>query len=403
MRLLKVGVLILLIWLTIHLQGECFELVKEDNSNNFVLLIDKSGSMQNSIEDLKLGVKHFINKMEDTDKGLIVSFSSSIDIHGKFSTNQSTLVGSLKSIETGGSTKLYDAIVRATSELQKQDGNKIIVYFTDGQDTGSLLSLSEIEKINISEGTYIYGIGMGDVNVQALTRLSKITNGEFVISNNSRELNDVYNDIMVKYNNKYKNMKRTCKVTVLSIPNSNNVTIDGVGYMGTPLNIDSFPAGNHDINVQFANGKARCTFSTELGYRTIITLRETDIGKDLIVSSNLPGSYVFVDSVYVGITSYNIIRNVTAEKILSNNDQLCIEELSVGKHKIEIIGIPEFEWGNNQRREFNIEIMDSGHSKLYLYVPILKRKDNIVTNISNVKEIKTSTDPFDELERGVFE
>ncbi|MDP8320839.1 MAG: VWA domain-containing protein [Candidatus Stygibacter australis] len=403
MRILKACVLFLFIFLTAQIQCECFELIEEDYSNNFVLLVDKSGSMQNSIDDLKMGVEHFINKMKNNDKGLIVSFSSSIEIHETFSSNTSTLVRSLRSIETGGNTRLYDAIVRATSELQKQDGNKIIVYFTDGYDTGSLLSLSEIEKINVSEGIYIYGIGMGDVNVQGLTRLSKITNGEFVISNDSSDLKDIYTNIIMSYNKKYQNMKETCKVTVLSIPDRKRVTINGVDYGETPLNLDSFQTGKNNVAVQFANGKAGCSFLTKLGYRTIITLRETDIGKDLIVTSNLPGSYVFIDSVYVGITSYKVLRGVTIQKMFIDKDQLCIKDLSVGNHKLEIIGIPEIEWGSDQKREFNIEIMEDGPGELCIYVPILKRKDNIVTNIANVNEIKTSNDPFDELDKEVFE
>ena len=116
--------------------------------NNFQLIIDKSGSMSGvAILDAKAGAKYFVSKMKNNDAAGVIAFSSSIEDVVSFTSHKATLNSGIASISIGGATHLYDALATGVKTLSGSDGARVIVYLTDGHDTGSNFSLSNLRYI----------------------------------------------------------------------------------------------------------------------------------------------------------------------------------------------------------------------------------------------------------------
>jgi len=369
-----------------------------------VLVIDKSGSMEGKpIKHAKTGAANFIKATSSEDFISVIAFDNTVETVSDFSNHKNNLNQAVNGINTGGSTALYDAIAKAFSELIQRKGTKIIVFLTDGRDNQSRYTLSEIRKMNVSEGVFVYGIGLGDVNETSLKALTQATNGYLELTKDSSDLENIYPKILNKYYHKYGNQQRfNGGITIRSLPDSKRVYFNEKDVGNTPFKIDNVSPGNHEVEVLFDRGTATCSFPVKAGYRTVIDLRESDLGKDVMILSNLTGCNVFIDDSYVGTTSYRPVRvneSNFREKLKDRTDQLNIRFLPLGKHIIRIKGIPDFDWGAGQEAVLELFILKEDEDQIYIYAPLMDQNEELWSNTLMIKDLTPKLDPYDELEK----
>ena len=124
--------------------------------NIFLLIIDKSGSMSGSaMSDAKTGAKYFISQLKKDDKAGLISFSNSISEEVPITSNRSSLRAGISGLSPGGGTQLYDALASGVKTLISSSGTRIIVYLTDGYDTGSNFSLSNVGSMFLVENIFL--------------------------------------------------------------------------------------------------------------------------------------------------------------------------------------------------------------------------------------------------------
>jgi Ca-activated chloride channel homolog len=103
-----------------------------------VLLLDTSRSTVFKIEDIQEAAAKFTEQLRADDKVMVVSFDSKVYINSEFTNDREKLRRAIYKTRTGGGTKLYDAVDLVIAErLDKIEGRKAIVLFTDGVDTES--------------------------------------------------------------------------------------------------------------------------------------------------------------------------------------------------------------------------------------------------------------------------
>jgi VWFA-related protein len=103
-----------------------------------VLLLDTSRSTVFKIEDIQEAAVKFTEQLRADDKVMVVSFDSKVYIGCEFTNDRERLRRAIYKTRTGGGTKLYDAVDLVIAErLDKIEGRKAIVLFTDGVDTES--------------------------------------------------------------------------------------------------------------------------------------------------------------------------------------------------------------------------------------------------------------------------
>src|SRR5262245_14138030 len=102
-----------------------------------VIMLDTSGSMTLTIDLLKQAAEQFILRLLPDDRARVGAFNDKIQFSSKFTNNRDELAGDVKDLDYGNGTRLWDAVNASLDELKGIDGRKVILLFTDGDDTQS--------------------------------------------------------------------------------------------------------------------------------------------------------------------------------------------------------------------------------------------------------------------------
>jgi Ca-activated chloride channel family protein len=125
-----------------------------------VVMLDFSFSMTTHLDLLKQATEQFILRMLPADKGQVGAFSDKIQFSGEFTNDRDDLVAALKDLQFGNPTRLYDAVDASIDMLQDVEGRKIVLVFTDGDDTASRKGMGDVlDKARATE-TMVYAIGL---------------------------------------------------------------------------------------------------------------------------------------------------------------------------------------------------------------------------------------------------
>ena len=106
---------------------------------NYHFLVDRSGSMSSSIDDVRSSVSHFAQSLPNSRECLLYSFASDFIAH---SGRDCQSIGNVMNrIEFGGSTNLYMALGGVFSEIPQAGPESnwfdVVLVFSDGRPTDS--------------------------------------------------------------------------------------------------------------------------------------------------------------------------------------------------------------------------------------------------------------------------
>jgi Ca-activated chloride channel family protein len=125
-----------------------------------VVMLDFSFSMTTHLDLLKQATEQFILRLLPADRGQVGAFSDKIQFSGEFTNDRDDLVAALKDLQFGNPTRLYDAIDASIDMLKDIEGRKIVLVFTDGDDTASRKGMGDVlDKARTTE-TMVYAIGL---------------------------------------------------------------------------------------------------------------------------------------------------------------------------------------------------------------------------------------------------
>src|SRR4051794_12815044 len=141
-------------------------LVYFDNSIhpiNVVVMLDTSGSMTLTIDLLKQAAEQFLIRLLPDDKARVGAFNDKIQFNASWTNNRDQLITDAKSLDFGNGTRLWDAVGASLDELKSVDGRKVILVFTDGDDTESRMRFGTVLDRARAEEVMIYAIGLESV------------------------------------------------------------------------------------------------------------------------------------------------------------------------------------------------------------------------------------------------
>jgi len=125
-----------------------------------VVMLDTSGSMTMPIDLLKRAAEQFVIRLLPEDKGRVGAFNDKLQISSRFTNNRDELVTSVHDVDYGNGTRLWDATAMALDELKPVDGRRVVLVFTDGDDTESKVGLGTVIERARNEETMVYAIGL---------------------------------------------------------------------------------------------------------------------------------------------------------------------------------------------------------------------------------------------------
>jgi len=125
-----------------------------------VVMLDFSASMTANLDLLKAATEQFLLRMLPEDRGQVGAFSDKISFSGDFTNDRDALIAALGDLQFGNPTRLWDAIDASLDRLDGIEGRKIVVAFTDGDDTASDRGRKDVLKKAQDREIMIYAIGL---------------------------------------------------------------------------------------------------------------------------------------------------------------------------------------------------------------------------------------------------
>lgn len=198
----------------VQLFGRAVEPGQEDAlSLDLGLLLDTSASM---LQQLKLSQEAAVRFLESIPRArdlVTIFFDDDIRLSRYNSENQQGLFERIAEAKGGGDTALYDAISVYLSRVQDSNGRKILVLFTDGEDTRSALGLGEVLQLIRSSGVTIYpiaftgGFSAGSTRAlrskSVLEQMAELSGGAVYTPRSSKDLSGIYTRILQELQSQY--------------------------------------------------------------------------------------------------------------------------------------------------------------------------------------------------------
>jgi Ca-activated chloride channel family protein len=179
-----------------------------------VVMLDTSISMTHRLDDLFAGAEQFLLRLLPADKAMVGGFSDKLEFATGFSSDRPSLVSALKHLDYGNETRLYDALHASLDQLEKIEGRKVILLFTDGADFGSRQSSGRALERARDADVMIYGIGLeteffnGQSMVRSkpdsiLNRFAGETGGGFFDLKKNADLNAAFTRVAQELRSQY--------------------------------------------------------------------------------------------------------------------------------------------------------------------------------------------------------
>ena len=197
--------------------GRLQELTIFDNevrAISVVVMLDTSISMTHRLNDLYAGAEQFLLRLLPDDRATVGAFNDKIEFASGFTGDRNGLISALKRLDFGNETHLYDAVYASLDQLDKVEGRKVILLFTDGADFGSRQGSGRaLERARDGE-VMIYGIGLeteffnGQSTVRSkpdsiLNRFANETGGGYFDLKKNADLNASFTRIAQELRSQY--------------------------------------------------------------------------------------------------------------------------------------------------------------------------------------------------------
>jgi len=177
------------------------------------MLFDTSGSMLEQLRLTKEAAVRFLDSIPRARDLFTIFFDEDIRISRYDSENQQGLFGRIADAEGGGQTALYDSITVYLSRVQAAPGRKVLVMFTDGEDSMSTITRTEVLDLVRSSDVTIYPIAfLGSFapgTQRALTsrsflmQVADLSGGELFSPLSSKDLGKIYDRILEELGGQY--------------------------------------------------------------------------------------------------------------------------------------------------------------------------------------------------------
>lgn len=179
-----------------------------------VVMLDTSGSMTANLDLLRSAAEQFVIRLLPADQAVVGAFNDKIQFAGTFTSDRDDLVGSLRDLDYGNPTRLFDAIDASLEQLRGREGRRAILVFTDGEDTFSKTSMGRVLDTARTDEVMIYSIGLesnmmiGTQRIRTrpdrgLRKLSEETGGGYFELKRTDELGPTFSRVAQELHSQY--------------------------------------------------------------------------------------------------------------------------------------------------------------------------------------------------------
>jgi Ca-activated chloride channel family protein len=183
-----------------------------------IVMLDTSGSMTLNLDLVKAAAEQFVIRLLPDDRAKIGAFNDKIQIEPEdepFTGDRDRLIRILKNdLDFGYPTRLWDAVEESINALRAVEGRRVVVVFTDGDDSASRRGLDDVLERARLENVMVYAIGLeseyfnGQQRVRTrpargLRRLADETGGGFFELKKKDELGPTFTRVAQELHSQY--------------------------------------------------------------------------------------------------------------------------------------------------------------------------------------------------------
>ena len=175
------------------------------------MLLDMSGSMEQNDRFQKTAAIRFLNTLTYAADITLVDFDTEVRVGRYGQEDFGRLIERVRGRRPQGYTALYDALGVYLDGAFEQDGRKVLVLYTDGEDTRSRLSIRDTRDLLRASDVTVYAIGF-QRNLRArsrqrqrmrLGRLTELTGGIAYFPHSVDALEEIYGTIVEELEARY--------------------------------------------------------------------------------------------------------------------------------------------------------------------------------------------------------
>ena len=192
--------------------------INETTPFTAVVMLDTSGSMTLNLDFVKQAAEEFLIRLLPEDKAKVGAFNDKIQILPRdepFTNNRDRLIRLIKDgLDFGYPTRLWDAVDESIAHLEPVEGRRVVVVFTDGDDSASRRGRDDVLDRAREKDMMIYAIGLqseyfnGQSRVRTrpdrgLKRVAEETGGGFFELTKKDELGPTFTRVAQELHSQY--------------------------------------------------------------------------------------------------------------------------------------------------------------------------------------------------------
>lgn len=162
------------------------------------IIIDSSGSMEDSLSDVLTAAELLINQLRDSDRAEIIDFDTEVTTRRAFTRDRAAMRRSLAGITVGGGTALFDAVAVGFDHLRDREGMRSVLVLSDGEDENSTAYTYEQLMPRLkNDGVRVFTIGLGDgVDRTTMTGIAEASGGAFYHAATAADVDEIYSEVI---------------------------------------------------------------------------------------------------------------------------------------------------------------------------------------------------------------
>lgn len=174
------------------------------------LMLDASGSMQTDLKLAQAASIKFLNLLPHAEDITLVDFDTQVRITRYPQRDFPRLVERIRQRKPEGWTALYDALGTFLDGVDQQEGRRVLVMYTDGADSRSVLSLGETLTLLRASPVTVYAIGFvgnsgssRQLLQMTLMQLTEVTGGQAFFPSSMKGVEDAYDQVLAELAGQY--------------------------------------------------------------------------------------------------------------------------------------------------------------------------------------------------------
>lgn len=156
---------------------------------NVFILFDTSNYMYRSFAFAQDAIAEFARSLDSPERVAFYSYSRDLYRAAQLTSDRTQILRGVRSTTAGDNPALYNALLLTLKDAGQYSGRKVVVVFSNGPDTASMVAPEDISELAQSEGIPIYVISTreakGDpISTAVFQRMTAATGGEVYFAKN---------------------------------------------------------------------------------------------------------------------------------------------------------------------------------------------------------------------------